>query len=119
MPTDDEKQIDNFIEILIYNEEIYNELNRWGKSILLVLDGRELYFDFTQKPENVLKRTKEDGRESDFLIKTQLSTLMELLQRKLDPVETLAQGLVEVEGSYLELMQFAEILSEKFNSLNS
>ena len=118
MSSDDGKQIDSLIEILIYNEEIYQQLNQWGKSILLILDGEELYFDFSQKPENVLQKSKKGDNESDFLIKTQLPTLMDLLRKKIDPVETLAQGLVEVEGSYLELIQFAEILSEKINSLD-
>jgi putative sterol carrier protein len=53
---------------------------------------------------------------TNFTIKTNFSVLKEILQKKIDPVEAFASGYIEVEGSIMELMEFAEILIEKLSS---
>ena len=52
----------------------------------------------------------------NFTIKTNFPIFKDILTEKIDPIETFAQGLIEVEGSFLELMEFAEIIVEKIRN---
>jgi putative sterol carrier protein len=115
MQIDSFENVKDFFSAIIANEHIYSELHNWGKSVRLILDEKIYLFDFSESPQNALLNPDEK-KIANFTIKTNFSVLKEILQKKIDPVEAFASGYIEVEGSIMELMEFAEILIEKLSS---
>jgi putative sterol carrier protein len=81
----------------------------------LVLDEKEYLFDFSESPQSALL-DPDENKAVNFTIKTNFSVLKEILQKKIDPVEAFASGYIEVDGSIMELMEFAEILIERLSA---
>jgi putative sterol carrier protein len=115
MQIDSFENIKDFFDAIIAKEHFYSELHNWGKSVRLILNEKEYLFDFSESSQNALLNPDEN-KMVNFTIKTNFSVLKEILQKKIDPVEAFASGYIEVDGSIMELMEFAEILIEKLSS---
>jgi putative sterol carrier protein len=115
MQIDSFEDIKDFFQAIISNKHLYSELHNWGKSVRLVLDEKEYLFDFSESPQSALL-DPDENKAVNFTIKTNFSVLKEILQKKIDPVEAFASGYIEVDGSIMELMEFAEILIERLSA---
>lgn len=109
---------DEFMNQFLNNDEIISELTNWGKTVHFLLDGKNYYFDFSKSKKDVLLFEVDPDQSFNFTIKTKFTIFKDILQEKIDPIESFAQGLVEVEGSFLELMEFAEIIVERIRNQN-
>jgi putative sterol carrier protein len=107
------EDLDQFFEVLISNQDIYSELNKWGKVVRLILDEREFLLDFSQSPQNIIVESNKTEKIINFTVKSKFEVLKDILIKKIDPVESYAQGFVEIDGSIMELMEFAEILIDR------
>ncbi|MHA2362451.1 MAG: SCP2 sterol-binding domain-containing protein [Candidatus Hodarchaeales archaeon] len=111
--------LNSVIASLEEHPEIIDQFISWGKIVQLCLSlensNEDFYIDFSNSTELSIQEGLHDN--PNFIVRTTLDILTKMIIGELDTMDSVITGLVNIEGSITEALEFSELLTIANNAL--